>query len=71
MRVAIYAPVSTQKQETDMQMTDLRKYAARMEWEAAEYIEKASSVKRRPVLPKWSGRARPTPRACMPRSGTT
>lgn len=50
MRVAIYARVSTKKQETEMQLTDLRKYAARMEWEPVEYIEKASSVKHRPVF---------------------
>jgi DNA invertase Pin-like site-specific DNA recombinase len=50
MRCAIYARVSTKKQETDMQLTDLRKYVARMEWETVEYLEKASSVKHRPVF---------------------
>ena len=33
-----------------MQLTDLRKYVARMEWESVEYLEKASSVKHRPVF---------------------
>ncbi len=33
-----------------MQLTDLRKYVARHEWQADEFIEKASSVKRRPVF---------------------
>ena len=50
MRVAIYARVSTQDQNTDMQLHDLRKYVARMGWEATEYQEKASSVKTRPVF---------------------
>jgi DNA invertase Pin-like site-specific DNA recombinase len=46
----LYARVSTQKQETEMQLTDLRKYVERMGWAAVEYVEKASSVKRRPVF---------------------
>ena len=50
MKAAIYARVSTKKQETEMQLHDLRKYVARQEWEAVEYIEKASSVKKRPVF---------------------
>lgn len=33
-----------------MQLTDLRRYAERMEWEAVEFIEKESSVKDRPVF---------------------
>lgn len=33
-----------------MQLTDLRKYAGRMGWTTIEYIEKASSVKHRPVF---------------------
>ena len=33
-----------------MQVTDLRKYAARMGWATTGYIEKASSVKHRPVF---------------------
>jgi DNA invertase Pin-like site-specific DNA recombinase len=50
MKCAIYARVSTKKQETDMQMTPLREFVARMGWEAVEYLEKESSVKRRPVF---------------------
>jgi putative DNA-invertase from lambdoid prophage Rac len=50
MKAAIYARVSTQQQETEMQLTDLRRRVAREEWEAVEYIEKASSVKRRPIF---------------------
>lgn len=49
---AIYARVSTTEQRTDMQFTELRAYAKRMGWEISEYAEKASSVKRRPVLEK-------------------
>ena len=33
-----------------MQVTDLRNYAARQRWEAILYLEKASSVKHRPVF---------------------
>lgn len=47
---AIYARVSTAEQSNDMQLHDLRKYAARMEWPAVEYVEKESSVKKRPVF---------------------
>ena len=50
MRVAIYARVSTKQQENAMQVTDLRNYAARQRWEAILYLEKASSVKHRPVF---------------------
>jgi putative DNA-invertase from lambdoid prophage Rac len=48
MLAAIYARVSTKKQEYEMQLTELREYASRMGWETVEYSEKASSVKRRP-----------------------
>lgn len=59
MKAAIYARVSTDKQETDMQLTDLRKKLLREEWEpAGEYIEKASSVKRRPVFDRMLEDAR-------------
>ena len=37
----IYARVSTRKQETDLQLTDLRKYVERMGWTFVEYVEKA------------------------------
>lgn len=50
MRVAIYARVSTKDQKTDMQLTELREYVKRAGWEASEYLETASSVKRRPVF---------------------
>jgi DNA invertase Pin-like site-specific DNA recombinase len=36
---AIYARVSTAEQSNDMQLTDLRKYAARHEYSAIEYVE--------------------------------
>ena len=49
---AVYARVSTQDQKTDMQFTELRQYAERMGWNLVEYAEKASSVKKRPVLEK-------------------
>jgi putative DNA-invertase from lambdoid prophage Rac len=47
---AIYARVSTAEQSNDMQLTDLRKYAARHEYSAIEYVETGSSVKKRPVF---------------------
>jgi|SRR5215467_4891473 len=50
MRVAIYARVSTQQQENDMQLTPLREFVQRMGWESVEYLEKASSIKKRPVF---------------------
>jgi len=57
-RCAIYARVSTEKQNTDRQLTDLREYAGRMGWTAVEYIEKESSVKRRPVFERMMAEAR-------------
>lgn len=52
MRVAIYARVSTKDQHCEMQLTDLRRHARIMEWEVAEYVEKASGKEgsARPVL---------------------
>jgi DNA invertase Pin-like site-specific DNA recombinase len=47
---AIYARVSTQDQNNDLQLTDLRAYAARQGWRVYEYQEKESSVKKRPVF---------------------
>jgi DNA invertase Pin-like site-specific DNA recombinase len=47
---AIYARVSTDEQNYEMQLTDLRAYARRQGWESVEYAEKESSVKRRPVF---------------------
>lgn len=58
MKVAIYARVSTEKQKTDMQLTDLREYAQRMGFETVEYLEKESSVKKRPVLERMMMDAR-------------
>jgi putative DNA-invertase from lambdoid prophage Rac len=49
-RAAIYARVSTDDQRCDLQLTDLRKYVTRMEWQSVEYVEKESSVKRRPIF---------------------
>jgi putative DNA-invertase from lambdoid prophage Rac len=47
---AIYVRVSTSDQSHDMQTTELRGYAERMGWTIVQYAEKASSVKKRPVL---------------------
>lgn len=48
---ALYARVSTEDQSYQMQLTDLRAYAKRMGWTVIiEYVEKESSVKRRPVF---------------------
>lgn len=55
---AIYARVSTTEQKTDMQLTELRQYVARMGWTAVEYTEKMSSVKHRPVLEQLLADAR-------------
>src|SRR6202042_3462149 len=48
MKAAIYARVSTAKQKYEMQLTELRDYTKRQNWDAVEYTEKESSVKRRP-----------------------
>jgi DNA invertase Pin-like site-specific DNA recombinase len=58
MTAALYARVSTQDQNADMQLTELRSYAARMGWAVVEYAEKASSVKKRPVLNQLMADAR-------------
>jgi DNA invertase Pin-like site-specific DNA recombinase len=55
---AIYARVSTTDQKNDMQFTELRGYIERMGWDRVEYAEKASSVKKRPVLEKMLADAR-------------
>lgn len=47
---AIYARVSTADQDNDLQLTELRAYAARMGWRTYEYEVKESSVKKRPVF---------------------
>lgn len=58
VRAAIYARVSTEGQELGMQLTDLRNYVARMGWHADEFLEKASSVKKRPVFDRMLEGAR-------------
>src|SRR6266487_4215646 len=50
LTAAIYARVSTEDQNEAMQLRDLRSYAKRMGWAAIEYVEKESSVKRRPIF---------------------
>lgn len=46
MRVALYARVSTTKQETDNQLSQLREYARQQQWHVvAEYIDTASGAK--------------------------
>lgn len=51
MKCAIYARVSTEDQHCEMQLTELRAFAGRMGWgEPLEYVERASSTKRRPVF---------------------
>lgn len=58
MRCAIYARVSTKIQDYEMQLTDLRAYAERAGWEIVEYVEKASSVKKRPEFERMLTDAR-------------
>lgn len=55
---AIYARVSTAEQSNDMQLHDLRAYAKRMDWPAIEYVEKESSVKKRPIFERMLADAR-------------
>jgi DNA invertase Pin-like site-specific DNA recombinase len=50
MTAAIYARVSTVSQDYELQLSELRNYAARAGWDVVEYVEKASSVKTRPVF---------------------
>jgi DNA invertase Pin-like site-specific DNA recombinase len=58
MTVAIYARVSTEDQQTGMQLTELKAFAQRMGWEAVEYVEKISSMKTRPVFNQMMADAR-------------
>src|SRR5215471_6399268 len=58
MKAAIYARVSTEDQNPHMQLLDLRGFAERMGYETVEYIEKESSVKRRPVFDRMLDDAR-------------
>lgn len=55
---AIYVRVSTAEQSNDLQLTELRAYVSRMEWAAVEYVEKGSSVKKRPVLERMMADAK-------------
>ena len=50
MRAAMYLRVSTDKQKTDMQVSEVRRYVQAMGWNGVEYVEKESSVKHRPVF---------------------
>lgn len=59
MKVAIYARVSTDDQHCDLQLNDTRKFAARMDsTQTVEYIEKESSVKRRPIFERMMADAK-------------
>lgn len=52
MKVAIYARVSTVKQDYAMQVSELMEFADRSKWEVVEYAERASgkALSKRPVL---------------------
>lgn len=50
LTAALYARVSTAEQSLEMQTHDLRAYAKRNNWATVEYLEKESSVKKRPVF---------------------
>jgi putative DNA-invertase from lambdoid prophage Rac len=52
MTAAIYARVSTEDQQCEMQLTELRAYCERQGWTVTEYTEKASGKagSKRPVL---------------------
>jgi putative DNA-invertase from lambdoid prophage Rac len=58
LKAAIYARVSTVGQDYEMQLSELRSYAGRADWEVVEYLEKASSVKTRPVFDRLLADAR-------------
>lgn len=60
MIAAIYARVSTSDQKCDLQLTELRGYAARSGWEVAEYVDQGvSGTKRnRPALDRLMKDAR-------------
>jgi putative DNA-invertase from lambdoid prophage Rac len=55
---AIYVRVSTVDQNDDLQFQELREYAGRMKWRVVEYVEKVSSVKKRPELNRMMDDAR-------------
>jgi putative DNA-invertase from lambdoid prophage Rac len=59
MPAAIYARVSDDTQNYEMQLTEVRDYAQRMGWAGAvEYTEKMSAGKSRPVLARLMADAR-------------
>lgn len=60
MIAAIYARVSTADQKCDLQLTELRGYAERSNWEAVEYVDQGvSGTKRsRPALDRLMHDAR-------------
>src|SRR5947209_10921614 len=58
LKAAIYARVSTEDQNYEMQLVEVRQYAERMGWEVVEYTEKMSAVKKRPVLDRLMDDAR-------------
>jgi putative DNA-invertase from lambdoid prophage Rac len=58
MIAALYARVSTEDQHCEMQLAELRAYCQRMGWTATEYVEKASTRKKRPELERLLGDAR-------------
>src|SRR5579883_1951748 len=60
MTVALYARVSTQDQKCDLQLTELRGYAARSGWDVVEYVDHGvSGTKRsRPALDRLMNDAR-------------
>jgi DNA invertase Pin-like site-specific DNA recombinase len=60
LTAAIYARVSTADQHCEMQLTELREYAARIRWKTAEYVEYASGKagSKRPELDRLMEDAR-------------
>lgn len=50
MKVAIYARVSSDDQNWEMQVSELGDYVKRMGWDRVDYMEKESTRKRRPQL---------------------
>src|SRR5678809_1155761 len=60
MRAAVYARVSTQDQEPENQLQELRRYMQAREWTAVEYVDRGISgaKDRRPALDTLVGDAR-------------
>jgi DNA invertase Pin-like site-specific DNA recombinase len=55
---AIYARMGPEEQKSDVQLTELRAYVARMGWQAIEYLETESSAQRRPVFDRMMADAK-------------